>query len=177
MCVRMCMCMYVALFILMFHQIGSSILVSAHLAWVQHTFSPRFIFFSLFYSMSWPMRGISPFIPTITFPFPFTLSFRFSFPLGWSSAWFTFSISLSLTLSVAIVIIPTQVTSANYLTLVLLLDFVISNDFILPWTLIFYVMPKYKETPSIYCCFCLSHLAFFNGFCSTRDISLVYKSA
>jgi len=72
-----------------------------------------------FFLVSWAMWRVSPFISTISFSFSFTFPFRFPFPLRWSSAWFSFSISLSLALSVAIVIIPTQVTSANYLTLLL----------------------------------------------------------
>lgn len=94
-------------------------LVSLSLFPVISDFQRESFFLSCFVSLLMPrtMRRVSTFVTAISFSFSFPFTLRFSFSLRWSPARLSFSISVSFTLSVAIVIIPTQVTSANYLTL------------------------------------------------------------
>lgn len=146
-----CVCVFVFLHLLFHHR---SYIIRERHASLASSFDACF-----FFLMSWAMWRISPFISTISFSFSFTFSFRFPFSFGWSSAWFSFSISLSLALSVAIVIIPTQVTSANYLTLMLLYILRYIYEFTLLQTLVSYYS-WIQRNDGIY--ICLSHSISFN---------------
>lgn len=128
--------------------------------------------------MSRTMRWVSTFVATISFSFSFPFTFWFSFSLRRSPAWFSFSISVSFTLSVAIVIIPTQVTSANYLTLAMhLLLFSFIYNIYLHLSLRYFsnfTLPRFPSRLTLFSVHIVFNFIFFVYPFTTRISLIIY---